>query len=428
MSEDKHHITTIYKWENSGISQMESVGSMVYLQPSENAGDLSKVRAELQSDFSVSPTIRNGKPALRVSGVKNPSEIIEKLGDSVNGNPQIEEIKPQEEKKNFGDMIKANSLQAAAAFAFLGDILYIAEGFIRGNNALKGVGATFAVGDAIVSAFGHPSPDKAERSLIRKIGAEMEKQGIVIPEGSAIKAEMLGKKDGFIEKVCNFMQENVMMFKAASKVIGGSLMIASDKSGSNDTKIAGMMLIGGFVSSALIQEKRIDPEKFEQANIFEKGFMKVQASPLILGGGAGVGNNLVRGAAVIKKVTSGHLSEIDKQALPVKIGTTAALLTANSLYAMSKTSGGGGKDNQIISDIYAMSAQALAAQPEEIRQEAIKQVAKNLGTIPGLTGDKTKIESEINNQIESLTHNPFYASNEIKSFTRQKSPEAAMSR
>ncbi|MEI7669092.1 MAG: hypothetical protein WCJ33_03320 [Pseudomonadota bacterium] len=413
MSDSENNKSTIYNWNlASAIKSVETKAGIAYINAADQVDNLQQViRSFRQQGWIVAPATRNGKPVLRLSGFDKSQEILDIIQDNnyVEGSPNIQIIEKEEKKSSFEEL-KSSSLRASGIFYELGNILYMAEGFFRKDWAGVGVGAAFATGDSLLVAFGGNDQEKAIKSLLKNLKKHLNDNGIEIPEGSALNAETLAKPNGFLEQIYDFIHEHVNSFKNLAEVAGGIFMIFSGMKSENKAKsAAGAVIITGFLAAELIQEKKIDAKEYEKLNPVEKVWSKIQSNPLALAGAAGLINNAfnVVGYANERKKVMQQPEGERKNHYKIGSAAVASMLVANTLYSVSKKTRGN-EDSDIINDVYAMAAQAIAEMPEKIREKAIEETSMFLAERNDIKDTKPQIKERIQQAINALAINPWF--------------------
>ena len=415
MSEAHHNQITSLEWQDaSPVKKVEITNNAAYLHSNENETDLTALHKTFTNHgLKTAPSTRGGKAVLKLSGFENQESLVNFLEENkaVSGTFKAT-TQTIIKKESATDWLKSASLRASGIFYELGNALYMIEGVLRKDWAGVGVGAAFGVGDSALVIWGKSNEEKAMNSLVGKIRQQMESQGIKIPEGAAINVDTLAKPSGFLESVNNFMHENVNMIKTLAEVAGGAFMIFSGKKTNNPLKsAAGGTVLLGFLAAQLIQEKKIDPEKFENANLLEKAWMGLESNPLILGGASGLANNALNIVGYRKQYKEMLTKPPGEQEhhYRVGMGAVASMIAANILYAGSKKSHGHDNgDNPLFSDMYAMSAEILAHQPPELREAAIDKTAESMGERVQIKEDKWEAKERLIQEIDRFMHNPWF--------------------
>ncbi len=367
--------------------------------------------------WATSSDNHRGKSVLRVTGIENEQQLTEMLQSSraIQGNARVsQQDVAGQDSTGVVDFVKSNSLRASGLFYMLGDILFIKSGLARGNDiAQMGTGISFAAGDAALMAFGGKDDKRQFKSLLTKLRRHLEKEGVEIPQGTAINAETMAKPGGFLEKSYDFIHENINPIKILAEVVGGAFYLKAGMNQENKRKVAaGAVIVTGWAAALLLKEQKRDPEKWEHANPLEKAVMYFQEKPLRLAGGAGLIHNALS--------TVGAFEERSKERAKGSAGNDhykwdmmgiAAMLTANSLYSIcSKSTGGNIKADALVNDVYGIAAQIVNRQPDAVKEAAINSTVEFLGARPEIKDTKQQIAKRLRDEIEMQAQNPWFKS------------------
>lgn len=427
---------TTYTWGDGSIIPQIDVrkDGVAYIHAAKNAPDLPALRELMESKgWATSSDVRGGEFAiLRISKFDAIQDIIAVLQEAhaVSGQPKVTIQEAAIQKRDLSSL-KANSLRASGLFYIIGDVLYTLKGFLgNASHKDKGIGLSMMAGDLIFLGFGKKDDEKEFASLIKKLKHFYDKNGIEIPDYSALSVETLAKPGGFLEKTYDFIHENVNIFKCLAEVIGGGFALSDgfekDANGKRDRGmlVSGTALITGFGAAALIKEKKIDPEEYAKANMFKKLWMRIQAQPLRLAALGGLTNNV--GVIIsIFKLRKDEKAGASKTHWELRAAGVAAMIVANIFYSISKkTAGGNIKSDAIVDDVYGLSAQVLNHMDPQTRETAIKQTAQFLGERVEIKDNKEQIEAYLRKEIGELRQNPWFGTSDTAASTQQKSTGA----
>jgi hypothetical protein len=361
--------------------------------------------------WATSSDNHHGKAVLRVTGIANEQQLTDllKSTSAVQGPARVSyaDVAGQS-SKGAVDFVKSNSSRLSGLFYLVGDALMIARGFVveHKNLAQMGTGISFAVGDIAFLAFGGKDDKRQFKSLLTKLKGHLEKEGVEIPQGTALTAETLAKSGGVLEKTYDFLHEHINPIKISTEILGGYLYQkgGKDPKDFNADKItAGRVIMAGWLAALLIPEKKRDPDKWEQANPLEKAAMFIQEKPLRLAGAAGLIHNgfTIKGALKHRNEGVPHYQW--------DLAAVSSMLVANSLYAIcSKSTGGNIKADALVNDVYGIAAQILNRQPEAVREAAINSTVEFLGERPEIKDTKPQIAQRLRDEIEMQSQNPWF--------------------
>ncbi|HEU5047042.1 MAG TPA: hypothetical protein VFT64_04280 [Rickettsiales bacterium] len=409
---------TSYKWRETGDVVQADVrkddkGIIAYLHASPNAAHLHELQEIFQGKgWTGSPDIHNGRPVLRLAGLQNSDDLINFLQQAgyAQGQAAISEPTPPEEGEKSLSSVKRNSLHASSALYLLGDVLAVISGIKRNDKEQIGIGVSFAAGDAGFMAFGGHNEHRTFNATLKSLRKHLEKNNIAIPQDSAIDAELLTTRGGFLEQVHDYVSEHINPFKLLAEVVGGVFTFRAGLNQHNPGKTAaGAVLVAGWLSALLIKEKKIDPEAYSHAGAAQKLAMKVQAQPLLLAGGSGLTNNAFNyyGAWDERR----RLKAGDPTATPHYVWDLAmqtAMVGANVLFSISKKNGKAvSHEDPLIDDVYGLAAKTFSSLPENVRERALEHTAEFLAERHSIPENKTQAVEKLRKHMELMAHNPW---------------------
>jgi len=426
---------TTYTWGDNSIIPQIDVRSdgVAYIHASKNAQNLPELRKLFAEKgwTMLSEMLGNNQPVLQISGFNNADEIVTLLAGTkaVTGSPSVNQAVPENKKKNLN--IKENSLRASGLSYTIGNLLYMAYGFLANNKEFKRIGYTWNIADVIMFFFGRKDEKIESMLLTNHLNRHFSENGIPVQPEDAINIESLAQQNsGAMAKTKYFVHNQVTAIKSISEVIGGGLMIKDGlksrkegAAGGTSTMVAGGALITGFGGAGIIREKKIDPEKYAKANPLQKVWMKIQARPLQLGAISGVINNIFNAVAVFGQHREANRTGERRNYIARGLGV-GALLIANILYFISHKTGGNIRNSTLIDDIYSKTAQVLEHLDPQAREIGIKQAAEFLGQRTEIKDTKEEIEANLRREIEELRHNPWFATDGIQNPMQNKSATA----
>lgn len=411
-----------YTWNGesdtiSSIDLRQDGDSMIaYIHATDGAPNLHALREEFRRQgWTLSPDTKDGKPVLRLSGISHEDMLIHLLekGGYVNSEPQVASVNEAHRKaKPSAESLTSNSLRASGIFYLLGDAIFIMNGIKRGNDlAQMGTGIAFGIGDLAFTAFSGKDDRRTFDSILGKLKKHLEKNGIEIPEGTALTTETLAKPEGFLEKTYDYVNEHINVFKILAEIVGGGLYFKAGMNQQNPRKqAAGAIIVAGWTGALLTREKKRDSDEYAKAGSLKKLSMYIQEKPLRLAGWAGLTHNAL--------TTWGAFEERGKYRKGLEGGTphyrwdlagVSAMLAANSLYSISnKTTGGSIQNDALINDVYSLAADLLSRQPEATREAALAKTADFLGQREEIKDNKEQITARLRKAVENAKSNPWF--------------------
>ena len=408
--------TTIYNWpEGSLIRQIEvrqqQNGRAVAYIEADNTESAQEKRQNIRSALRLKgwgtlSDHHDGRFQLRVSGLRSGDEVLSMLRAEgfISGEPVVSNVAEKAEKpKGLWETIKANSLRLSAVIYTLGDLFYFKGSDTRFD---KRMALSFGSGDALLGVFGGRDDSRQFKGLLTKLQHHMEKDGIEIPKNASIYVETAQKGQGLWERTMDFLHSHINSIKILSEIVGGYFVLQSglerDPNGNRNIFkiISGPIIIAGWIGALLIKEKKPDEEALKNAGSVDKAISFIQEKPLRLAGWAGLSFNAL-------KVTDVFVNQ--RKTGPWNAAGVAAMVSANSLYAISnKTVGGDIKTDEMVSDVYSVAAQILNKQPEDVRELAIASTAKFLGERPEIKDNHQEIVIRLRHEMDIQRQNPWF--------------------
>lgn len=363
---------------------------------------------------------RDGAYALRISGISNPSELLDllKQGNSISGEPTIETRAEGPQEKNLLDFVRNHSLRLSGIIYMVGNAFYYMGGRAGKSPDDQRMAISFAAGDGLLGVFGGRDDNRQFRSLVEKLKTHYEKTGIAVPENASMHVEISRKGQSLWAGTKDFMHEHINALKIAAEVVGGYFAFRSglkrNEAGQQNPYriLGGLVVMAGWTGALLTKERKPDKEKLENASLPEKAVAYIQEKPLRLAGWAGLAFNALtfKGALDNRKTPAGKWN----------LGAVGAMVSANGLYSISnKTVGGDIKTDAIVGDVYIVAAQILNKQPDGLREQAIESTAKFLGERPEIQGSRTEIVARLREQMEIQRNSPWFEKTPLPAYTPQ---------
>lgn len=443
----KPETTTSYRWDISSIirrvdvRQQSNGQAVAYLYADPDPALRDKrldIRAAIRlKGWGTLSDHRNDEFCLRVTGLRNGADLIAMLqNEGFVGTPEQQTtLAAQTEKpKNTGEAIKANSLQWSGILASVGNIVGIARGWhnrhvaarLDGTKAKQwgeiGKGLAFAAADLPLAIAGGNDDARQLADFLRRLKSHYEKEGIEIPRTASIYVETSNNGKTVGELSMDFLHRYANQIKCSFEVVAAVLSIKGGREQNLWPKrIAPFFWGTGFALSGLIQEKKIDEDKYVQAGALGRLWMKIQANPLILGGTLGWTNNAADYYSA--KIGYDRWNQAGRSGTPLwmwDVATPSLMVGANGLYAVSKkTVGGDIKNDAIVSDAYTIAAQIINKQPKNLRDKAIESTARFFGERTEIPEHPAEALARLRDEIELQRQNPWFEPRGLPVYTPQ---------
>lgn len=372
---------------------------------------------------------RDGAYALRVSGITQTDALLELVNHApfTLGEPTVTSANAKP-AQSFGDSLKTNSLRASGILYSIGNAIYLASGILRNrergtsNQGQIRSALTWGAGDALMAIIGGTDESRQLTSLLGKLQEHYQREGIEIPKNASIYAETSTRGKSFGSKAYDFLHAHVNQIKCGSEAIAAYYYWHAGKEQGNFWKQVTAVIFGiGFSASGLIPERKIDPEKYAHASAFGKAWMKIQSQPLSIGGISGYSNTILTSYSAFDE-SRRFRDPVKFPTLPNKAGeiippskyykldyaAPGVMFFGNSLYAMSKKTGGDIKAVDKVSDVYIVAAQILNKQPEELREKAIASTVDFLAQRIEIRDDRLQIDTRLREQMEVQRNSPWF--------------------
>lgn len=427
--------THSYRWPQGGlieridIRQQSNGRAVAYLYADESE-EARPARRELRAlvrlkGWGTLSDNRDGKYALRISGLNGDGvELIDVLrgGGFITHEPSSTVI-PGEVIKSKGpwDYIRNHSLRISGVIATVGNAMSIASGFHRGREIGQiGQGAAFAIADLPLAIAGERDDSRQQTNLLRQLKKHYEATGIEIPKNASIHAETSDKGKSFGTLAMDYMHRYANQIKCSFEVVAAGFTIHAGRAQQSSFKKYAPFIWGpGFAASLLIPERKIDPEKYEQAGTLERAWMKVQSNPLAIGGLLGYSNTVATyGSAYREREAWKNTGRNGTPLWKWDVAIPTVMIGANGTYAISKkTVGGDIKNDAIVSDVYIVAAQILNKQPDNVRDQAIASTAEFLGKRMEISDSKPVIVERLKQEMDTQRNSPWFEKTPLTAYT-----------
>jgi hypothetical protein len=300
--------------------------------------------------------------------------------------------------------MKEQSLKIAGYAYLVGDAALFGSGITAKPANYKDaiVGLSWGLGGLAAARYGNPNAEKQLRMLNRDLDHYLREQGISIPQNPTT-AE-LAKEGGLIDKIETFLY--TYPSQSLNAIYGGfaSLLTYSGIKGKNPSKTAtGALIMAGGLAGLLIHEKKPDPAHPAQGTV-EKAWAWAQEKPLRISGTLyGLSNiGLVMTAF---KAKSQHPNE--KLSYSLLFLTAASYIFANTMLRFSSKDHGGEGEvkaaNKAMEALADESAAVIAAQPPQVQEALIKNIADHMAESSFVKMSSAEIAGLLTTKLASMT-------------------------
>lgn len=427
--------TLSYRWPPGGLIEridirQQSNGRAVAYLYADKSEQARPERRELRAlvrlkGWGTLSDNRDGKYALRISGLNGDgSELLDVLrgGGFFRSEPSVTTIQGEAiQSKGAWDYIRNHSLRISGTIATVGNAMSIASGFHRGKEIGQiGQGAAFAIADLPLAIAGERDDSRQQTNLLRQLKKHYETTGIEIPKNASILAETSDKGKSFGTLAMDYMHRYANQIKCSFEVVAAGFTIHAGRAQQSSFKKYAPFIWGpGFAASLLIPERKIDPEKYEQAGTLERAWMNIQANPLAIGGLLGYSNTVATyGSAYREREAWKNAGRTGTPLWKWDVAIPSVMIGANGTYAMSKkTVGGDIKNDAIVSDVYIVAAQILNKQPDNVREQAIESTAEFLGKRMEISDSKPVIIARLKQEMDVQRNSPWFEKTPLTAYT-----------
>lgn len=289
-------------------------------------------------------------------------------------------------KESVTQRLKDKSLKAAGVAYLIGDAALCAANLIEGDkNGAKGA-ALWSAGSLVLLFFGNPGADRQLKMVNQRLGQYLKKQGIEIPNNPTTAD--LAKEGGVIDHIHKFFLTYPSQILNALYAVGGASIAKGGFQQNMKTDLAkGTLVTAGGLAGLLIPEKQRDPNHPPQGAL-AKTWAWAQEKPLRVSGTLYHANNVFAVASIYEKWKQNKqlkIAGIAKYSPYVRMLNVSGFIVANALLGMSSKGHGGGneKDNEkIIAQLADEAAQVIVAQPKEVQEALVQNIAGYLSAQP----------------------------------------------
>lgn len=349
---------TIYSWGSSASVQKMQIRpygkkgqeAVLYAATGAQKGELAQVPDMLRAfGLTVIPEIKDGQHVIRVRGFNSEQELTAALEQNgfVDAAARKAEASPKEPiiniKKNPLQAIREKSLKASGYVYLIGDAALVAAGIKRKDVNEFLSGAAFSTSSIVLARYGEKKVDKAFDDIYDKMLLQFSKEGVEIPEAKHLKTEDLGKPNGIIERIENFLYDHPAEVNVAINAFAGFQLLKAgmnlaktDKSAGMFKSAAGALITTGMLTALLVPEKAKEkkPQTMDDvsanlqadaqaADVWKKPEVEekkgplgsllsplksftdwVQEKPLRVGGYLAIANNVMQASSAISEKNS----------------------------------------------------------------------------------------------------------------------------
>ena len=452
------------------VRQLESGALEAYIHAPSNlgAGALANVPRQLTKN-GFSAVIDNVEDAevLRVGDFKKPEDLVNSLKESgfVSGNAKSAQV-GEKEHKPFTEQVRKKTVKLAGVFGIIGHAALGAVGILEKDNKRVATSG-FYTAATLTSALYGAGKDGGAGQVIDDMKGYLRKQGVDIPQGDDLTPEELSKKGGVIDTLHGYIKKHPLEIGNTVGLMGNVMLTYSGLRGGDEVQpartAAGLASMLGALTVILVQEKDKSKEgkfewpgmenvpgvaapdlteaelahKDENRSLIRKAADFVQERPMRTTGLLSLGGNVAMFADAIsmdkksktKAASSKQRYEVasdeDKVAIgkemrrdqlnakavgPLAYTTAATYLIATAFTSLSsKTKVSDYDDKEMLGTLCAMSANFIAEQPPEVRNEVIEKSAIYLSKRDDVKESKDEITEILNTKINKLSNSPWTA-------------------
>jgi len=441
------------------IERSEGGGVRAYLHARDGASNESLKATKIALTANAmqwTPILHKGKPVLEIRGLgRNENKLLQILGASNSTSGKSEKVETPDDKINFKNKFKKNTLSASGWSYFIGDVGFLTYGWKKAfedgklthpQELLAGI--FYAMGTPFIAFFGRGDKSNSQfKHLSYTSIKELEGQGIEIPRDAAIRAVANGHNDTVWKRIVSFCERypaeicNAIFGVAGAMIFWGRVKdykrfnqemkdtgsSALEKSSIFMDFILGTMTMLGGLISIFIDEELPKPGEPKKTGL-ARAWQWIKEKPLRAAGfsfGISTVAHAFSTAKEYKKAVSDlknpnaltakqHEEAVNnKTALPGRALFVASNLTAEVLMGISSKGHGHGvrSDMSFETSSYAVMADLIMRNAPEKRESLLNTISemlshkKHLNTLPDI------IKKGISEQMEAMSNNPWIATN-----------------
>ncbi len=301
----------------------------------------------------------------------------------------------QHPEPTASDSLTGKSLRMAGYAYLLGDAAIIATGLLEKDFKKVSVGAMWGVGGLAAARYGNPDAEKQLERLSTKLGDYLKKQNIAIPDEP--ETSLLAKEGGIIDHIESFLYAHPSEALNAVYAIGAGQLVRSGmkKSGGKALDfmpdiVSGVLVGAGALAGLLIPERK--PASGDQPHTLTEW---IQDKPLRVSGALYTANNaaMLWGAHKKQKLTPQEGSHISRYA------TAACYIFANAMLFLSNRNQTEDAKHDLTGRLADAAAHVVAAQPPELREALVQQVAGFMASQPDIHRSADEIATLLNTRL-----------------------------
>ena len=315
------------------------------------------------------------------------------------------------------------TLKAAGYGYMTADIAGIGTSLARTGSGGSATGfAIWFAGGVAAARYGNPKSEKQLQLQANKIEQLMRRQGIEIPE-NARQHNVLLRKRSYLQKCEDFIYEHPSevlntMFgigalgmlqtgwkkRATHDLLPKSFNPADLEKVNSDLGI-GICVLAGALSGLLIKEDPNAKKKAEHGNFLDKAIAFIKEKPLRLTGSLYALNNVYAAFGFIgdRKRTAPHKGPIHPKYLSGPMASLYILSNVMMMLSSRDQTSAKGFSPDAIAKLEDAAARVIAAQPDEVRHQTIKDVANYMAKQKGFSRSADMLEKEIHARVHALT-------------------------
>jgi len=467
------------------VRRLEAGGLEAYLHAPDSAaaGELADVPSYLaQRGFSAVADTINGQNVLRVGGFKDAEELKAVLADGRFAKGEaVQAVVGEDAHKPFMDKVRKQTVKLSGVFGIIGHAALGTVGVLQGDMKRVATSAFYTT-STLTSAIYGAGEDGGTSKIIGDMKDYLRQQGVEIPQGDSLTPQELSKKGGVIETLHGYIKKHPLEIGNTVGLMGNVMLTYSGLKGGEKIEpartAAGLASMLGALTIILVQEKNkksegkfgwpglentpglakadLTPEqlaeKQENRSAFQKAADFVQERPMRTAGLLSLGGNLAMfaDAHTMRKNAKQSIRDLDEKIASssgkerkllesgyekekFKANATGALaFTTAATYIIataftslsSKTKVTDYNEQEMLGKLCAMSANLVAAQPQEVRDGVIEKAAFYLSKKPEIKENQQQIVDVINEKVDQLAQSPWAARVAVERAQAANAPSA----
>lgn len=308
---------------------------------------------------------------------------------------------PDSQTLDHARALQDKSLKAAGLSFLVADSALFASGFISKQPGIMSAGVAGLTAGFVGSRYGNPKAEKQLEQIYRHLGNYLRKEGVTIPE--TISAEALVSKGGLIDRIESFLYSHPSQVMNVLYALVGEEFARTALSGDKPNKsllTSGCLLIAGALLGIIIKEKKPDPEHPAE-NPIQRAVQWVQEKPLRLTGIIFNANQVFLAINAVKQWQE------SKGGAFFKAIAVACFVFGNIMMTLtSKTESNEQKmDEGVKNALLETTARVITAQPKEMQQALLGNVAEFLSKEPNVKMNAEQINTLLTQKLAQMTPN-----------------------